>query len=209
MTFSKWARDEDHYNLNGAAYFMSLLRNMLISQISAQEFFLQSKGVQIMGLILQKCDPRLINVGLLMSLQALVESLMQSRDELLKSVYQHIMFDFRIWTDSDISVRVAHVQLLSTYIKDDPEYFNQYFGVKFIVQVINTHYSDNSKIQVRENSVELNDGDRKCVRMALLGEFTSIIVHHTLALLPWSCMHMSLDDIEPHLRVSLPGHFLS
>jgi len=172
MTFSKWARDEDHYNLNGAAYFMSLLRNMLIGQISAQEFFLQSKGVQIMGLILQKCDPRLINVGLLMSLQALVESLMQSRDELLKSVYQHIMFDFRIWTDSDISVRVAHVQLLSTYIKDDPEYFNQYFGVKFIVQVINTHYSDNSKIQVRENSVELNDGDRKCVRMALLGMAT-------------------------------------
>ena len=171
--------DEDHYNLNGAAYFMSLLRNMLIDQRSAQEFFLQSKGVQIMGLILQKCDPRLINVGLLMSLQALVDSLMQSKDELLKSVYQHIMFDFRIWTDSDISVRVAHVQLLSTYIKDDPEYFNQYFGVKFIVQVINTHYSGNSKIQVRENSVELNDGDRKCVRMALLGEFASIILLHT------------------------------
>ena len=170
MTFKKWATDEDNYNLNGAAYFISLLRNMLIDQRSAQDFFLQSKGVQIMGLILQRCDPRLINVGLLMSLQSLVESVSQSKDELLKSVYQHIMFDFRIWTDSDISVRIAHVQLLSTYIKDDPEYFNKSFGVKFIVQVINTHYRDNTKIQVRENSVELDDGDRKCVRMALLGK---------------------------------------
>lgn len=143
---------------------------MLIDQRSAQDFFLQSKGVQIMGLILQRCDPRLINVGLLMSLQSLVESVSQSKDELLKSVYQHIMFDFRIWTDSDISVRIAHVQLLSTYIKDDPEYFNKCFGVKFIVQVIDTHYRDNTKVQVRENSIELNDGDRKCVRMALLGK---------------------------------------
>ena len=170
MTFSKWAADEDNYILNGASYFISLLRNMLIEQTSAQEFFLQSKGVQIMGLILQKCDPRLINVGLLMSLQALVESIAQSKDELLKSVYQHIMFDFRIWTDSDISVRIAHVQLLSTYIKDDPEYFSQSFGVGFIVQVINAHYSGKTRAQVRENSVELNESDSKCVRMALLGK---------------------------------------
>ena len=169
LTFSKWATDEDHYNLNGAAYFMSLLRNMLTDLKSAQEFFLQSKGVQIMGLILQKCDPRIINVGFLMSVQALVESLTQSKDELLKSVYHHIMFDFRIWTDSDISVRIAHVQLLSTYIKDDPEYFRESFGVTFIVQVINTHYSGSAQIKLRENSIELNDGDRKCVRMALLG----------------------------------------
>lgn len=169
MTFSNWAVDQNHYNLNGAAYFISLLRNMLTDLKSAQEFFLQSKGVQIMGLILQKCDPRIINVGFLMSVQALVESLMQSKDDLLKSVYQYIMFDFRIWTDSDISVRIAHVQLLSTYIKDDPEYFRENFGVKFVIQVINTHYSGGEQVKLRENSVELNSEDTKCVRMALLG----------------------------------------
>ena len=169
LTFSKWASDEDHYSLNGASYFISLMRNMLKNQQSAQEFFLQSKGVQIMGLILQKCDPRVINVGFLMSIQALVESLTRSKEDLLKSIYQHIMFDFRIWTDSDISVRIAHVQLLSTYIKDDPEYFRTDFGVEFVIQVIRMHYCGSRNGKKRENSVQLSEEDYRCMRMALLG----------------------------------------
>ena len=180
MTFLEWGTDEDHNNLNGAAYFILLLRNMLTKHTSAQEFFLHSEDVKIMGLILQKCDPRLINVGLLMSLQALVES-MQSKDDLLKSVYQHIMLDFRIWTVSDIAVRIAHVQLLSTYVKNDPKYFKESFGVGFIVQVINTHYNGKTRTEVRENSVELNKSESKCVRMELLGKLgglnVSIIMH--------------------------------
>lgn len=148
---------------------------MLIDVKSAQEYFLQSKGVQIMALVLQKCDPRIINVGLLMSLQALVESLARSKDELLKSVYHYVMFDFRIWADSDISVRIAHVQLLSTYIKDDPDYFRQNFGVEFVIQVINSHYSGTQQTKLRENSVELNAEDMKCVRMALLGNLIFVV----------------------------------
>ncbi|XP_065051660.1 neurobeachin-like protein 2 [Rhopilema esculentum] len=169
VTFSKWTRDDDNYYLNGAAYFISLLRNMLLDQKTAQDFFLQSKGVQIMGLVLQKCDPRIINVGFLMSVQALVESFSRDRDDLLKAIYQHILFDFRIWTDSDISVRIAHVQLLSTYVKDSPEYFSESFGVRFIMQIVNTHYNGNQRHIRRENGIGLGSEDRKCVRMALLG----------------------------------------
>ena len=197
MTFSKWTRDDDNYNLNGAAYFISLLRNMLLDQTTAQDFFLQSKGVQIMGLVLQKCDPRIINVGFLMSVQALVESFSRTRDDLLRAIYQHILFDFRIWTDSDISVRIAHVQLLSTYVKDSPEYFSESFGVKFIIQIVNNHYNGNQNHARRENGIGLGSEDRKCVRMALLGIFFSFLFGALQPLLP-SFYRMKLFVVLNH-----------
>ncbi len=174
VTFTRWAKDRDYYDLNGATFFISLLRNMLVNQKSAQDLFLQSKGVQLMGLLLQRCDPRIINVGFLMSLQSLVEGLSGCKMELLRAIHEDIMFNFRIWTESDISVRIAHVQLISTYVKDNTEYFRETFGVEFLLKVIRSHYLEKSKRRRCESSVELSQEDHNCMRMAILGEFICV-----------------------------------
>ncbi len=151
---------------------------MLVNQKRAQDLFLQSKGVQLMGLLLQKCDARIINVGFLMSLQSLVEGLAGSKMDLLKAIYKYILFDFRIWTESDISVRIAHVQLISTYLKDNPEYFREMFGISFLLKIIRSHYLEMNKDKRSESSVKLSDEDHKCMRMAILGmSFVSQFKH--------------------------------
>ena len=171
QTFHKWVANDDRYDLNGAAHFVSLLRNMLAGRSIAQEFFLEAKGVQIMGLLLQRCDPRLINVGFLMSVQSLVESLLGGKDKLLKAFYQYVLFEFRIWSDSDISLRIAHVQLVSTYIKDNSDYFRKFFGIEHFLCVIRSHYSGSIGRRRRENTIRLTEEDEKSMRMALLGKF--------------------------------------
>eukprot|EP00794_Sanderia_malayensis_P017323 gene17323-19056_t len=169
FTFTRWANEKDYYDLNGASYFISLLRNMLVSQRAAQESFIQSKGVQLMGLLLQKCDARIINIGFLMSLQSLVEGLAESKMELQQAVYKYILFDFRIWSDSDISLRIAHVQLISTYVKDKPGYFKELFGVGFLLKIVCSHYLEQGRVQKRESSAELIDEHQKSIRVAILG----------------------------------------
>ena len=147
-----------------------------MQQSNVQELFLQSKGVQLMGLLLQRCDPRIINVGFLVSIQALVDSLAGSQVQLLKAIYQYIIFDFRIWTESEISVRIAHAQLISTYIKDNVEFFREDFGVGFIMKIIRSHYLETNRSKMRENSVQLETEDKTCMRMALLGKYIYIYI---------------------------------
>ena len=79
----------------------------------------------------------------------------------LSQIHQSILFDFRIWSRSQFTVQIGHIQYLSTLIKSDRKYFRKKFGVQYFLDVIRAHYC------THEN---LSPVDCKTIRVALLGE---------------------------------------
>ena len=172
-TYKNWGKQDNH-ELNGVAHFMSLIRHMIGSRKQVQDISLELEGIKVVGLLLQECDSSLINIGFLDSVAQFVESLLGIKDELLEAVYQYIVFDFQIWYDADISVQIAHTQLLHTYIKDDPQYFSNLFGIDFFFRVISLYYcgrKDRKDVRHLKKHQELSESDERDLRKALLGKF--------------------------------------
>lgn len=108
-----------------------------------------------------QCKPSLIDVNVLMATQHFIETIRNmSHHILLKSIYQHILFDFKIWSRGPFPIRIGHVQYISNLIKHDRSYFRKNFGVQFILDVIRIFYS---------TCDVLSDDDSKAIRLALLG----------------------------------------
>ena len=104
----------------------------------------------------------LIDVNVLMAVQLLVELATSTQDpKFLSQIHQSILFDFRIWSRSQFTVQIGHIQYLSTLIKSDRKYFRKKFGVQYFLDVIRAHYC------THEN---LSPVDCKTIRVALLGE---------------------------------------
>ena len=59
--------------------------------------FVDLQAIKVMGLLLQTCNPDLINIGFLHSVEQLVESILGLKEDLLKAVYEHVVFEFKIW----------------------------------------------------------------------------------------------------------------
>ena len=122
------------------------------------------------------CDPALINIGFHNAIGQLVESLLGVKDELLEAVYQYIVFDFVIWSNAGISVQFAHVQLLCTYIKDDPMYFENLFSIEYFLNIVQQFYcrgpgdnhGNNTAIATAKKQV-LTVTEERDLRTALLG----------------------------------------
>lgn len=175
--FKNWVKQDNH-DLNGVAHFISLIRHMIASRKQVQDLSSEREGIKVIGLLLQDCDAGLINIGFLDSLAQFVESLVDIKDELLEAVYTFMLFDFQIWHRADISVQIAHVQLLHTYIKDDEEYFNQLFGIDYFFRVIQQFYISYAGINDQENRTNhLLEMHKRDLRTALLGKYLHIYIY--------------------------------
>ncbi|KAH8042416.1 hypothetical protein HPB51_023255 [Rhipicephalus microplus] len=102
-----------------------------------------------------------IDVNVLMAVQLLVENAsgVENAQEMLQLVYQHILFDFRIWSKGSFAVRLGHIQYLTTIIKEDRKYFRKKYGPRFMLDMVQMFYSDCSL---------LTSDDVKTIRMAVL-----------------------------------------
>ena len=80
----------------------------------------------------------------------------------LQSLYQHILFDMRIWGRSQFHVRIGHVQYLSNLIHEDRLSFRKKYGPQHLLDVIKQHYQNGDQS-------DLCIDDRKTMRQALLG----------------------------------------
>ena len=117
-------------------------------------------------------DVKFINVQVLRALQALVECV--TNETVLQSVYENLLFDFRIWSSSEFNVRIGHIQFISTQIKDNPERFRSEYGVRYFLDIITQYYGENGTIgnsagRNRENEVQLSQEEVKIIRASLLG----------------------------------------
>lgn len=98
-----------------------------------------------------------------MAVQLLVEFARDAQDpSFLQSLYQHILFDMRIWGRSQFHVRIGHVQYLSNLIHEDRHSFRKKYGPQYLLDVIKQHYQNGDQS-------DLSADDRKTMRQALLG----------------------------------------
>lgn len=98
-----------------------------------------------------------------MAVQLLVEFARDAQDpSFLQSLYQHILFDMRIWCRSQFHVRIGHVQYLSNLIHEDRHSFRKKYGPQYLLDVIKQHYQNSDQS-------DLSIDDRKTMRQALLG----------------------------------------
>ncbi|XP_069696226.1 neurobeachin-like protein 1 isoform X2 [Periplaneta americana] len=155
-SYSDWKLEQ-----NPVSGFLSLLKNIIAGSTLNQEQLLKNNGLAIIGVLLAKAKPHLIDVNVLMAVQLLIEMARDvSNAMLLRSLYQHVLFNFKIWSRSQFHIRIGHVQYISTVIKDDRKYFRKRYGIPFLLDVIRQYYS----------SCELlSSEDSKTIRVSLLG----------------------------------------
>ncbi|XP_046650912.1 neurobeachin-like protein 1 isoform X2 [Daphnia pulicaria] len=148
---------------NPVSGFLSLLRNVLHHHSTNTDQLVRGSNIAIIGSLMQKVQPSLIDVQVLMAVQLLVEFARDAQDPaFLQSLYQHILFDMRIWGRSQFHVRIGHVQYLSNLIHEDRHSFRKKYGPQYLLDVIKQHYQN-------DDQSDLSIDDRKTMRLALLG----------------------------------------
>uniref|UniRef100_T1J5I8 BEACH domain-containing protein n=1 Tax=Strigamia maritima TaxID=126957 RepID=T1J5I8_STRMM len=176
---SQYSDDLLHRNI--VASFLIMLRNFIKNHTVNQEHLLNARGIAIIAELLVEVPPNTICVHVLMAVQLLVESLGvgghnggdggdTTAHGLLRALYQHVLFNFRIWNKSDFPVRIGHIQYLSTIIKDNRRYFRKKYGVQFFLDVIRHYYTSSST---------LNNDDVKTIRNSLLGLIKYFLIRDT------------------------------
>ncbi|XP_053554652.1 neurobeachin-like protein 1 isoform X2 [Bombina bombina] len=146
---------------NIVATFVLLLKHFIQRHPINQNNLIHSHGVATLGALLQKVPAYFMDVNVLMAVQLLIEQVsVEKNTQLLQQMYQHLLFDFRIWNRGDFPFRIGHTQYISTIVKDSRELFRKKYGVQFLLDTIRIYYS-------KENS--LAQDDLTTIRTSLFG----------------------------------------
>ncbi|NXH52910.1 NBEL2 protein, partial [Rhabdornis inornatus] len=132
---------ESRLERNSVAAFLLLVKNFLRNHAVNQESLVQCHGPAIIGALLHKVPGTLLDMSTLMASQILMEQVAsEGSGLLLHLLYQHLLFDFRIWSNSDFAVRLGHIQYLASVVKDHKQRIRKKYGVQFILDSIRTYY---------------------------------------------------------------------
>ncbi|NWW38853.1 NBEL2 protein, partial [Panurus biarmicus] len=133
---------ESRLERNSVAAFLLLVKNFLRNHAVNQESLVQCHGPAIIGALLHKVPGTLLDMSTLMASQILMEQVAsEGSGLLLHLLYQHLLFDFHIWSNSDFAVRLGHIQYLANVVKDHKQRIRKKYGVQFILDSIRTYYS--------------------------------------------------------------------
>uniref|UniRef100_A0A182K234 DUF4704 domain-containing protein n=1 Tax=Anopheles christyi TaxID=43041 RepID=A0A182K234_9DIPT len=148
---------------NPIACFLCLVRNFIGGSELNKENMLKNDAIAIISTLLQKCNERLFDVNVLMAVQLLIESIQNEMPsgnmELLHVLHRDLVFNFRIWAKAQFQIVIGHVQYISTIIKDDRKYFRRHFGIQYMLDVVQEHFTNNTNLPPQ---------DAKMVRESLL-----------------------------------------
>ncbi|XP_059693904.1 neurobeachin-like protein 2 isoform X4 [Haemorhous mexicanus] len=134
---------ESRLERNSVAAFLLLVKNFLRNHAVNQESLVQCHGPAIIGALLHKVPGTLLDMSTLMASQILMEQVAsEGSGFLLHLLYQHLLFDFRIWSNSDFAVRLGHIQYLASVVKDHKQRIRKKYGVQFILDSIRTYYGE-------------------------------------------------------------------
>ncbi|XP_064018491.1 LOW QUALITY PROTEIN: neurobeachin-like protein 2 [Pogoniulus pusillus] len=132
---------ESRLERNSVAAFLLLLKNFIQNHPVNQESLVQCHGPAVVGALLQKVSSPLLDMSTLMASQILMEQVAsEGSGLLLHLLYQHLLFDFRIWSNSDFAVRLGHIQYLANVVKDHKQRIRKKYGVQYVLDSIRTHY---------------------------------------------------------------------
>ncbi|XP_053326637.1 neurobeachin-like protein 1 isoform X2 [Spea bombifrons] len=147
VVLSSTKASEARLEKNIVATFVLLIKHFIQRHPINQENLMHSHGVATLGALMQKAPGNFMDVNVLMAVQLLIEQVsVEKNTPLLQQMYQHLLFDFRIWNRGDFPFRIGHIQYLSTIIKDSRKLFQKKYGVQFLLDTIRIHYSKESSL---------------------------------------------------------------
>ncbi|XP_028325774.1 neurobeachin-like protein 2 isoform X2 [Gouania willdenowi] len=200
---------EGRLERNSIAAFLLMLKNMIRHHSVNQESLLQCHGPSIIGAMLSKVPGSMMDMNVLIACQLLLEQVFNEGNSLLlQQLYQHLLFNFRIWTKSHFAVCLAHVQYLMSVINKSKQRIKRKYGVQYILDTIRTHYS------VEKDGSPLSE-DKQTIQtslFAMLKDFlkspTSEELHSVLAYIvsvgEEQQVVRALDQLYELLRTSPP-----
>uniref|UniRef100_A0A8C0KM69 Neurobeachin-like protein 2 n=1 Tax=Canis lupus dingo TaxID=286419 RepID=A0A8C0KM69_CANLU len=155
---------------NAVAAFLLMLRNFLQGHAVNQESLVQCQGPAIIGALLRKVPSWAMDMNVLMSAQLLMEQVAaEGSGPLLYLLYQHLLFNFHLWSPSDFAVRLGHIQYMSSIVREHRQKLRKKYGVQFILDALRTHYSPQ-----REHPLAADDVHT--VQTSLLGLVRELLV---------------------------------
>ncbi|XP_044215152.1 neurobeachin-like protein 2 isoform X2 [Thunnus albacares] len=147
---------EGRLERNSIAAFLLMVKNLIRHHPVNQESLLQCHGPSIIGAMLSKIPGSMMDMNVFMACQLLLEQV-TGNSPLLQQLYQHLLFDFRIWTKSHFAVCLAHVQYLSSVINKGKQRMKRKYGVQYILDTIRTYYSvekDGSSLSDEKQTIQ-------------------------------------------------------
>ncbi|XP_034730693.1 neurobeachin-like protein 2 isoform X1 [Etheostoma cragini] len=159
---------EGRLERNSIAAFLLMVKNLIRHHPVNQESLLHCHGPSIIGAMLSKVPGSMMDMNVLRACQLLLEQVFnEGNSTLLQQLYQHLLFDFRIWTKSHFAVCLAHVQYLASVINKGKQRMKRKYGVQYVLDTIRTYYS------VEKDGSSLSD-EKKTIQnslFALLKDF--------------------------------------
>ncbi|XP_017281990.1 neurobeachin-like protein 2 isoform X2 [Kryptolebias marmoratus] len=154
---------EGRLERNSIAAFLLMVKNLIRHHPVNQESLLQCHGPSIMGAMLSKVSGSMMDMNALMACQLLLEQVFnEGNSPLLQQLYQHLLFNFRIWSRSNFAVCLAHIQYMSSVINKSKQRMKKKYGVQYILDTIRTYYS------VEKDGSSLSD-EKQTIQTSLFG----------------------------------------
>ncbi|XP_039972846.1 neurobeachin-like protein 2 isoform X5 [Xiphias gladius] len=151
---------EGRLERNSIAAFLLMVKNLIRHHPVNQESLLHCHGPSIIGVMLSKVPGSMMDMNVLMACQLLLEQVFsEGNSPLLQQLYQHLLFDFRIWTKSHFAVCLAHVQYLASVINKGKQRMKRKYGVQYILDTIRTFYSvekDGSSLSDEKQTIQIS-----------------------------------------------------
>jgi len=114
--------------------FFACLQELLKDELNIAHVM----GQHLMGLVgvlLRQNKLAVLGVDALLALQSLLERA-SPKAEFVRAVCKQLLFDFDLWRNSDFSVRIGHVQVVATLLRDHAGFFRHTYGVQFMLDVL-------------------------------------------------------------------------
>ena len=179
ISFQSCFLPDPNVELNPVAAFIGLLRKLLSRNPELQEDIMQLNTLAVTGHLLTKVEERFLDVNLLVALQLLIEAAQGSHVwvDFLAQVYQHLLFDLKIWAKAEFTVRLGHLQYIRKLVKEDKKAFRKKFGVQLFLDSLRVYGTKNCAL-----AATLSEEEGDILRRHTLGiiqEFISHNVSHT------------------------------
>ncbi|XP_076009798.1 neurobeachin-like protein 2 isoform X2 [Genypterus blacodes] len=153
---------EGRLERNSIAAFLLLIKNLIRHHPVNQESLLHCHGPGVIGAMLSKVPGSMMDMNVLMACQLLLEQVFtEGNSSLLQQLYNHLLFDFRVWTKSHFAVCLAHIQYLTTVINKGKQRMRRKYGVQYVLDTVRTYYS------VEKDGSTLSD-EKQTIKTALL-----------------------------------------
>ncbi|KAM8758503.1 neurobeachin-like protein 2 [Rhynchonycteris naso] len=166
---------EEWMEKNAVAAFLLMLRNLLQGHPVNRDSLVQCQGPAVIAALLRKVPSWAMDMNVLVSAQLLMDQVAaEGSGPLLYLLYQHLLFNFHLWTLSDFAVRLGHIQYMSSIVRDHRQKLRKKYGVQFILDALRTHYSPQ-----RERPLAADD--LRMVQTSLLGLVREFLVRSSQA----------------------------